>query len=75
VATLVATEWECPDNGLERHEGGAHVYINGKNCDLYEEKEIQKSMCVFYYTKHIGGVDSSNHYCITFHFIWKLLKW
>jgi hypothetical protein len=40
-----------------------------------QQKEIQKPMCVPDYTKHMGGVDQSDHYCATYAFIHKSLKW
>jgi hypothetical protein len=38
-------------------------------------KEIQKPVCVLDYTKNMGCVDHSDHYCATYTFIWKSLKW
>jgi hypothetical protein len=29
------------------------------------QKEIKKPVCILDYTKHMGGVDCSNHYCAT----------
>jgi hypothetical protein len=29
------------------------------------QKEIEKPMCVLDYSKHMGGVDRSDHYCAT----------
>jgi hypothetical protein len=40
-----------------------------------QQKEIQKPVCVLDYTKHTGGVDCSGHYCETYAFIRKCLKW
>jgi hypothetical protein len=40
-----------------------------------QQKEIKKPVCVLDYTKHMGGVDRSDHYCATYAFIWKYLKW
>lgn len=39
------------------------------------QKEIKKPVCVLDYTKHMGGVDRSDHYCATYAFIRKSLKW
>jgi hypothetical protein len=40
-----------------------------------QQKEILKPVCVLDYTKYMGGVDHSDHYCATYSFICKFLKW
>ncbi|XP_023724806.1 piggyBac transposable element-derived protein 4 isoform X2 [Cryptotermes secundus] len=40
-----------------------------------QQKEIQKPVCVLDYAKHVGGINRSDHYCATYAFIRKSLKW
>jgi hypothetical protein len=39
------------------------------------KKLKKKPVCVLDYTNHMGGVDHSDHYCTTYAFIQKSLKW
>lgn len=41
----------------------------------WQEKEIQKPVCILDYTKHVVGVDHSDHYCAAYVFIRKSPKW
>jgi hypothetical protein len=40
-----------------------------------QQKGIMKLVCVLDYTKNMGGVDRNYHYCATYSFVWKSLKW
>ena len=40
-----------------------------------QQREVEKPACVLDYTKNMGGVDRSDHYCATYVFIRKSLKW
>ena len=40
-----------------------------------QEVEINKPVCVLDCTKNMGGVDRGDHFCATYSFIRKSLKW
>lgn len=40
-----------------------------------QRREVEKPACVLDYTKNMGGVDRNDHYCATYAFIRKSLKW
>ena len=40
-----------------------------------KQREVRKPACVLDYTKYMGCVDRSDHYCTTYAFIRKSLKW
>jgi hypothetical protein len=40
-----------------------------------QQKDIMKPVCVLDYTKNMGGVDRNDHYCATYAFVRKSLKW
>jgi hypothetical protein len=40
-----------------------------------QQKGIMKPVCVLDYTKNMGGDDQNDHYCATYAFVRKSLKW
>ena len=40
-----------------------------------QQEDIEKSVVIYDYTAHMGAVDRSDHYCTSYSFMQKTLKW